>query len=100
VLGDQEIDGGASFVFWMNGNLGDPFPAFLPKGATQGIDRIVAVGTSAFGKSLASLESKTSFREIVERVRGDDDKDFGDPSETSAPVDKWTATEIISRTRA
>jgi len=96
-LGDQIIEGGDTYVFWMANQIGEPFEASIAEGAGQCIDRLVAIGTTAMGKDLKYLQSDTSFDELMKIDRGM----LGRKKEKKAPppVEKWTATETIVRMR-
>jgi hypothetical protein len=99
-LGDQIVDGKALYVFWAANTRGKAFPVSTPKGADQGIDRIVALGTTALGTELRYLQLNSKFADIVERTRGAADKDLGDDHSSNPPLEQWTATQAVIRCRA
>jgi hypothetical protein len=98
-LGDQIIDGGAYYMFWRGNTIGAPFEAST-SGAAQGIDRLVAIGTTETGKDLKYLKVDSKFTEILQRSRGGVAKDLGDTDAGSPPVERWTASQVVMRCRA
>jgi hypothetical protein len=77
----------------------------LPPDKQQGIDRLVAIGTTGMGRDLGYLRVNRRFSDILSIVRGevrDVVKDIGDDSDTrnSPPVERWTAAAVVIRTRA
>ena len=97
-LGNQTIDAKAHFIFWLHNNRGVPFPATTPKGADQGIDRLVAIGTTAYDKDLHYLKLDSRFADILVGARGVD-KDLDDPESRSPPLEQWTACHAAVRCR-
>jgi hypothetical protein len=95
ILGDQVIDPHAAFVFWLHGVLGSPFEMAVPDDRQQGIDRFIAIGTTALGKHLGHLGVEQSFEDL----RAVTPKDVRDPR-SGVPADRWTAAQIIVKTRA
>jgi hypothetical protein len=99
-LGDQMIDPQAVYVFWRGNTQGRPFPASTPQGATQGIDRLVAIGTTVERTDLRYLKVNSKFAEILARTRGQADKDLDDEETASPPPEQWTATQAVMRCQA
>ncbi|CCE08080.1 hypothetical protein BRAS3843_2560029 [Bradyrhizobium sp. STM 3843] len=97
LLGDQEIDPNSFYVFWVQNNLGIPFSTTLPSGATQSIDRIVAIGTTALGRDLSYLRVDARFADVANATRGAG-RDIEDNTTSSPPAEQWTATQTIVRT--
>ena len=95
-LGDQIIDAKAHYNFWNANTLGEPFLATTPKGADQGIDRLVTIGTTEFGKDLRYLKLDSRFADIRTRAT----RDLGDAGSSRPPVEQWTATQVVVRCRA
>jgi hypothetical protein len=98
-LGDQIIDGKALYVFWAANTRGKAFPVSTPKGSDQGIDRMVALGTTAVDKDLRYLQLNSKFADIIERTRGAADRDLSDDRASNPPLEQWTATEAVIRCR-
>ena len=94
-LGDQVVDANATCTMWMDNELGEPFIASVPAGATSCIDRLVVIGTSSPTLDLKHLKEQSSFAQVLARG-GFGMRDFGDGT---AP-EQWTATEVLVRTRA
>jgi hypothetical protein len=98
-LGDQIIDPRSFYVFWARNDLGSPFTMKPPEDAMQGIDRIVAIGTTAFDKDISYLRLDTTFAEIADATRGgSENRDFDDNTTNNPPADQWTATQMVVRT--
>ncbi|MFN0181278.1 MAG: caspase domain-containing protein [Gemmatimonadales bacterium] len=99
-LGDQIIEAKGGFVFWLNSQLGSPFFNSPPNGATQGIDRIVAIGRTAVEKDLKYLQVDVGFADVVaERMQvKKGTRNIGGAKRPVPPADLWTATETIIRT--
>ncbi len=96
ILGDLTLDGSSSYVFWSHGTLGVPFAVSLPAGRRQGIDRLIAVGTTLLDRDLGYLRVDRRFEDILRVTR-----DVLPPEPGSARiVEEWTATQAILRTRA
>ena len=94
LLGDQIIDRRSFYVFWLSNNLGTPFVMTPPTGRTQGIDRIVAIGTTVLDRDISYLRSDESFSDVATGIR------TRDMTKTSTPpAERWTATEVVVRTR-
>jgi hypothetical protein len=98
-LGDQIIDAKAYYIFWNANTLGKPFLATTPKDADQGIDRLVAIGTTESGKDLRYLKLDSKFAEILLRTRGID-KDLSDAASGGPPIEQWTASQVVMHCRA
>jgi caspase domain-containing protein len=98
-LGDQIVDAKAHYILWHANTRGNPFLATTPKGADQGIDRLVAIGTTAYGKDLRYLKLDSTFADIFTRTRGVA-KDLGDADSSRPPIEQWTATQAVVRCRA
>jgi hypothetical protein len=94
-LGDQVVDANATCTVWMDNELGQPFVAGLPSGAASCIDRVVVIGTSAPALDLKHLIEQSSFAQVLARG-GFGTRDFGGGE---AEPDRWTATEVLVRTR-
>ena len=97
LLGEQEIDPNSFYVFWAQDNLGTPFSMTPPSGATQGIDRIVAIGTTALGRDISYLRVDATFADIANATRGTG-RDIDDNATSSPPAEQWTATQTVVRT--
>jgi caspase domain-containing protein len=97
VLGDQVIDAESFYVFWARNTLGVPFTVKLQAGVTQGIDRMVAVGTTDLARNVGHLCLDATFADIVGRADAQP-KLFDEGEVKSLFVDRWTATEIVVRT--
>jgi len=98
LLGDQIIDAKAHYVIWKGNTLGNPFRATTPSGAKQGIDRLVAIGTTAFDQDLRYLKVDSKFTDILKRKRSVA-KDLDDADADSVPVQQWTASQVAMRCR-
>jgi hypothetical protein len=98
LLGEQTVDAESSYVFWAGNNLGKPFAMSVPAGKSQGVDRLTAVGTTAMGKSIAYLRLDKKFADILDIRRGT--RDIDDDTPEGPPVEKWTASQAIIKTRA
>jgi hypothetical protein len=96
VLGDAVIDARSAYVFWAQSTLGKPFRMTVPPGRRQGIDRMVAIGTTAMGKDLGYLRVERRFADILNPMRSS----FKDLGGAAPPRDRWTATQVIVKTRA
>jgi hypothetical protein len=99
ILGNQIIDGQSAKVFWARDKLGVPFEMTLPPGKQQGIDRLIAVGTTAMSKNLGYLGFERMFADIVAPWRGvprgeDHRKDVIVPP----PGERWTAARALVTT--
>lgn len=98
-LGDQIIDPRAHCVFWHSNTRGRPFSATTPRGADQGIDRLVAIGTNEYGKDLRYLKLNSTFADVLKRNRGGVAKDFADADLQRPPIEQWTANHVVVRCR-
>lgn len=98
LLGDDVLEPGASHVFWANHSIGLPFDMVLPRGTTQGIDRLVAIGRTDVQHDLAHLRVDRSFADVITRSRSA--RFAGDDGHEPAPRDGWTAAQAILHTRA
>ena len=102
-LGAQIIDPLAQSVFWAGNDLGVPFSMHLPRKATQGIDRIVAIGTTSMRADLNYLRVDVTFAEVGGESAGEHTAMLRDVDAAHAvrlPIEQWTATQVIVRTRA
>ncbi|WP_430784043.1 caspase family protein [Actinoplanes sp. G11-F43] len=87
VLGTAHLPPRARERFWLGDLLGRPFQANLPSGVPLGVDRLVAVGTTAPGVDLGHLRLTTGFAEAVRGMsRG------RAPAPDAAPVERYTST--------
>lgn len=110
ILGSQVIDGRSSYVFWPGGDLGKPGTMALPPGKSQGIDQLVAVGTTVVDKSLEFLRVDRGFAQTIAAERGDagvmrggndlDSRDVVSDAQNVAIVEHWTAAQAIIRVKA
>ena len=101
-LGDQTISPGSSFVLWRGNTRGNPFPMTAPRDEEQGIDRLVAVGTTRLGTNLRYLELKSGFAKILDPMRGTEKalgRDLDDPEVAAAPREQWTAATAVLHCR-
>jgi hypothetical protein len=85
ILGDRLIEPGGVYVCWAGGKLGKPFVMTVPTGKQEGIDRLVAIGTT-----LLSGHPHHFAHEV------DDETGLG----REAHAERWTATQVIVRTSA
>jgi hypothetical protein len=99
-LGDQIVDGRTIHLFWWGNTRGNPFPVSAPPGASQGIDRLVAIGTTAHGTDLRYLKLDSRFVDILAPHRGGADKDLDDNVLGNPPREQWTATQVVMRCRS
>jgi hypothetical protein len=99
-LGEQIIDAKAHFIFWRANTRGEPFPATTPKGVDQGIDRLVAIGTTAYDKDLRYFKLDSRFADILESTRSGVAKDLYDIDSMSPPLEQWTTCHAVLRCRA
>ena len=94
-LGDQTIDPRSYYRFWLRNTQG---PRSWPRrhATSSYIDRMVVIGTTLLDKDLSYLRSDTRFSDILARRRdvGDATKDL-DTSDSSRPVEKWTASQVL-----
>jgi hypothetical protein len=97
LLGDDVIEPGAFHRFWAHGNLGSPFVMTLPSGSRRGIDRLVAIGTTAMERDLGHLRLDRTFADAVKVEKGHG-KDLAAPP-APPPVELWTAAQVIVETR-
>jgi hypothetical protein len=98
-LGDQIIDAKAHYIFWNANTLGKPFFATTPKGVNQGIDRLVTIGTTEFGKDLRYLKLDSAFAAALERTRSVD-RDLSDAAAGRSPIEEWTASQVVVHCRS
>lgn len=98
-LADQVIDAGGVAIFWRDGNRGRPFPGTLPAGVTDGIDRLIAVGTTVMTANLRYLTVDSRFSEILARKRGQVAKELSDDEVASPPIERWAACHTVVRCR-
>ncbi|HSK02596.1 MAG TPA: hypothetical protein VK932_15190, partial [Kofleriaceae bacterium] len=108
ILGDEVIDAASAHVFWSEGELGRAFVMAVPRGQAQGIDRLTAIGTTAMHQDLGHLRVTRRFTDILHTRRGEEPGAAGGrdrdviPDElprAAPPLDQWTATQVIVRTR-
>lgn len=97
ILGEGILDPGAHLVFWAHGELGRPFQACPPRGATEGIDRLVAIGTVDVRHDLRSLAVDRGFASALDRPGGALRE--AAPARQVGPLDRWTAAMKTLRTR-
>ena len=98
LLGEQVIEPRAYAVFWRANTRGEPFSATVPAGASQGIDRLVAIGTDEFGGDLRHLRVDSTFAEVLTRHRSGITKDFfGDVARGRPLVELWSAHQVVVR---
>lgn len=90
-LGDVAIEARSVHVFWADGRPGEAFEAALA-GGSEGVDRIVAVGTSALAQDLRYLTHGVGWAETVRQTRSRSAaQGHGDRLPTS---ERWTATIV------
>ena len=103
-LGDQQIPKHSEYRFWARNELGKPFSMALPPGRREGVDRLVAIGTTALDRDLRYLARATRFVDLVGvrrgPSRGDRDFDDGVADRDSPPVAQWTSALEVVTTRA
>jgi hypothetical protein len=92
-LDDQTIDAGHTHRFWVNNEIGHPFAMSVPDGKDTAIDRLIAIGTTGT-RDIKYLATERSFADVI-RSNG---RDFG--RNKTPPVERWTATQVIVRTRS
>jgi hypothetical protein len=96
LLGEKPIDANGRHVFWCGETLGTPFEMSVPAGATVGIDRVVAIGTTREDRALAHLASAVSFADILQpppALRGV----MRGVLRSAATVEAWTSTTACLR---
>lgn len=93
-LGDAILDARTMTVFWNGNTRGKPFPAGTPSGATQGIDRLVVIGTTALDQDLRYLKLTSKFADLLTRAAGVG-RDFGNDDTAGPPLELWTATQTV-----
>lgn len=100
-LGEEVIEPGSSHRFWAHSALGEPFHMQLPRGTQRGLDRLVAIGTTAMERDLGYLQVDGTFAEAV-AVTKSHGKDLAVrvARERVERVERWTATEVILETSA
>lgn len=96
-LYDQSIGRGRSELVWRESHLGRAFLWKPASGPPHGVDRLIAIGTTAQHHDLKMLCVRNDFARATQLSRGD--KDFGPPDDVP-PTDLWTATETLIRTSA
>jgi hypothetical protein len=94
ILDEQSIDAGSTHTFWAENTIGAPFEMTLPKGRRQGIDRLIAIGTTAI-KNVRYLGIDRGFADVLAVKR-----EVGAKTQKPTPVERWTATQVIIKTRA
>jgi hypothetical protein len=97
-LGDVPLGGADRQLLWRSGEIGRPFIADpdFPRG---GLDRLVALATTAPDRPLVSLGTASTVQEIVDanlRTRGAPRSALGESIEAS-PVNRWTAVTVPLR---
>jgi hypothetical protein len=102
-LGAQVIDPQAQSVFWAGNDLGVAFSMRPPRNAAQGIDRIVAIGTTSLHTDLSHFRVDATFAEVVGESAGVDERatllrDIDTERGVQPPSEQWTATQVIVRT--
>jgi hypothetical protein len=101
VLGNAVLDGCCAYVFWPANQLGQPFSMALPPRKQQGIDRLIAVGTTELDKDLGYLRVDRRFADLFEITRGETrSAAWPKDVEVLPPGERWTATQVILKTRA
>lgn len=101
LLGKEVIDVGGAAVIWAGAELGRPFVMTLPPGRPQGIDRLVAIGTTAVGRDLGYLRVDQRFCDVLTPTRSREDRiSLKDLGCEGPPLEQWTATRAMLRTRA
>jgi hypothetical protein len=102
LLDEQVISPGATHRFWCEGLMGEPFELSLDPGRRRGIDRLIAIGTTA-QQDVKHLSLDRSFADLLATPKGDyaADKDMGRRRQAAAtPVEQWTAAQAILTIRA
>jgi hypothetical protein len=66
----------------------------------QGIDRLVAIGTTAYDKDLHYFKLDSRFADILESTRSGVAKDLDDIDSMSPPLEQWTTCHAVLRCRA
>jgi len=98
LLGNEVIEPRKQHVFWCESTLGRPFEMTVLEDRKVGIERIVAIGTTALDKSLDHLTmagDKDTFAALLAETRGMGGRPMKGPAE-----DQWTATRLMVRVRA
>jgi hypothetical protein len=112
-LGDEIIDAGSLHVFFANATLDQPFEMMLPPGLDHGLDRLIAIGRTAYDHDLDYLRVDRTFAEVAHgatRVMrsgptvtdgGGRPVDDGVRDEPAAPppIEQWTTDQVIIETR-
>lgn len=93
-LDDQSIDPGSSHRFWSDNEVGVPFEMTVPAGKHTAIDRLVAIGTTG-NLDIKHLAKDLTFAEVIARLHYRDFK-----GRKKRPVERWTATQVIVKTRS
>lgn len=109
-LGDEVLEPESLHVFWHRGETGRPFPASTPRLAAagpggvpparyaeQGIDRLIAIGTTVHATDLRYLKLDTRFADVVKGVPLA--RELDDVDEQNPIADRWTATKVVVRYR-
>jgi hypothetical protein len=97
-LGKEVIGPGQTHVFWRESTLGKPIFMGVPEGRDVGVERLVAIGTTARDKSLDHLTmdaADDTFEAVLTSTRG-----MGGRPMKGPPEEQWTATRLMVRVRA
>jgi hypothetical protein len=89
-LGTGQIPHRSRERFWSGHTLGCPFRVTVPAGRPVGVDRIVAIGTTAARTDLSHLRQETCFADLVRLDRGFRSRDLCTPA-GPPPIERYTS---------
>ncbi len=93
--GEEVVAPGRTHVFWRNWDQRRFFTFQPPKGTSVGIERLVAIGTTAVEKSLDHLDMdpKHNFESVLDQAT----RGIGDREDDYPPPEYWTSARATLR---